>query len=115
MMLSCALACKNKGYDVIIEGILNVVYCSEMIASLKSEFGCDNVTFYYFDVTLEETEARHLSKTQAMEFSAEIMAGWYMSASPTNYTHEVVIPSKNTAEESIKIIVDKYNRDVLST
>lgn len=114
MMLSCALACKNKGYDVIMEGILNIVYCSEMIETLKSEFGCQNVTFYYFDVTLEETQARHLTRAKAMEFSAERMAGWYISASPTNFTHEVVISSQSTAAESIKTIVDKYNKDVLS-
>jgi adenylylsulfate kinase-like enzyme len=108
MIFQCALACKNLKYDVVLEGILNIVNCSSLFEKLKEIFGQEHVSFYYFDVSLEETQKRHLTRLKANEFTIERMAGWYKSASPTHFENETIISSQSSAADSIKCILEKY-------
>lgn len=113
MMLACAIACRDRGYDVIMEGILNVVYCSKLFENLEENFGQSNVSYYYFDVSLEETQNRHLTRGKSKEFGPERMARWYKSASPTQFVNELIISSQSSAADTVQVIVDKYRRDAM--
>ena len=111
MILQCAIACRNKGYDVVLEGILNVVYYSDLFRNLMDVFGVENVTFYYLDISLEESQQRHLLRDKAKDFTADRMVNWYKSASPTNYTNEIIINSSTSSVlESTQVIMDNYLR-----
>ena len=112
MIFQCALACKNQKYDVVLEGILNIVYCSSLFEKLKELFGQTNISYYYFDVSLEETQKRHVTRAKAKEFTIERMVNWYKSASPTFFENEIIISNESSATDSITFILEQYHKTI---
>jgi adenylate kinase family enzyme len=114
MMSQNVRACKSSGYNVLVEGILNTDYFSSVFDDIITCYGEDNVTFYYFDVSLNETKRRHMTRAKANDFSVDMLDEWYSAASHVNYDREVVLNETLSKEEAVKIIIRNYESNELN-
>ncbi len=93
----------DNGRDVILEGILYTARYRDMIASLwRAHRG--RTSFFYLDVSLEETLRRHTTRPQASQFSADDMRAWYTPGDLLGFSGERVIPEVSSLEGSIAMI-----------
>jgi len=98
-----ATYCLDKGYTVIIEGILSKPKYKEMLMKLVGSANCDS-HIYYIDVTLEETIKRHKTKPIADEVTDEQLRSWYQPKNYLDVPDEVVIDESSTLEETVRVI-----------
>lgn len=95
----------GRGYDVILEGILNFQRYGGMLRKLS---GLSTETHvYYFDISLEETLRRHATKSCAHEFGEKEMREWHRRRDFTNFIGERVINEECSLEQAVKRIVDE--------
>ena len=95
----------EKGYDVILEGILGTRRHKPMIQELLEK--CPNNYIYYFDVSLEETVRRHETKNNKHVFGEKEMREWYKEKDLLGLPNEKVIPESNTLEETLEMILEE--------
>ena len=88
----------NKGYDVILEGILPKEYYGEMLERIC--LYAPKVYTFYFDVSIEETLRRHETKSNKQEFGEAEMRDWYREKDYLGLENEYTIPESYT-EESV--------------
>ncbi|MFE3190681.1 hypothetical protein ACFXHA_16840 [Nocardia sp. NPDC059240] len=93
---------------VIVEGILNVDRYGATLERLTA--AADHALHYSFDLTFEETVARHLDGTRRTEFTPEQMAGWYHGWQPLPFAAETRIDASWSAEA----VVERIHRDILA-
>ena len=106
LLLESARASLECGYNVVMDGILNIKHFKEpLFDKLLSEFGQQRIQFYYFDVPFEETVARHLGRSKSQEFGAEELSRWFSSASRTGYDDEVILSARYSAAEVTDMIM----------
>jgi predicted kinase len=96
----------DHGYHVIIEGILHAARYATMLAQLASDHR-GVTTFYYLDVSWEETLRRHATRPQSIEFSPEHMSTWYQHDDLLGLPDEHVIPETSTLEHTAAQILDE--------
>jgi predicted ABC-type ATPase len=89
----------DKGYDVILEGILYSKRYQQMIRALTKK--ADQSYIFYLDVTLEETLIRHKTKPNAHEFGEEEMREWYKSKETIKRDLDFILPQSNSIQESV--------------
>lgn len=66
----------DHGFHVVLEGILFSQSHAEMLQDLVRDHAGESACFYY-DLSFDQTLARHESKPQAAEYGAEMMRDWY--------------------------------------
>jgi predicted kinase len=66
----------DRGYHVIVEGILKSHAYGQMLAALVAAHAGQSHC-YYLDIPWEETLRRHATKPQAAEYGAELMRDWF--------------------------------------
>jgi hypothetical protein len=96
----------DHGYHVIVEGILH----AERYAGMLDELADDHrgtTTFYYLDVSFEESLDRHATRPQAAEFGAEDMRGWYCAHDLLGVPGERVVPQNSTLASTTSRILDE--------
>jgi thymidylate kinase len=104
MIKTNTLIALADGYDVILEGILNVRSYSQVLDDIFAEHPEENY-MYYFDISLEETIRRHnLSKDKKNLFGEEDMRKWYTVAHRSNHALEQIIPESFSVEETVEFI-----------
>lgn len=95
----------DRGYAVILEGILYSERYREMLENL-CKTSADNY-FYYFDVPLEETLKRHQSKPNAHEFGEKEIREWYKEKDLLGLKNEQIINQNLNLNQIIeKILTD---------
>lgn len=95
--------CLERGYDVILEGILYFPRYGNMLKQLVEK--CPNNYFYYLDVSFDETLRRHTTKPNAHEFGEKEMSEWYKPNQLTHFASEKIIPESFSKEEAVKKIL----------
>lgn len=95
--------CLEKGYTVIIEGILSKPKYKEILMKLIESADCDSHIFY-IDVSLDETIKRHKTKPIANEVTDEQLKSWYQPKNYLDVSDEVIIDESSTLEETVKLI-----------
>lgn len=95
----------ERGYDVILEGILKFRRHQGMLERLLR--ACPDAHVYYFDVSFEETLRRHATKPNAREFGEKEMREWYVPRDLTGFPGERVIPEGNGLEETVRQILEE--------
>lgn len=95
----------NKGYNVILEGIMHREYYEKMLRELLDSYRDNLVVFY--DIPLEETFKRHVTKHNAHEFGEKELKEWFREGESLGVDGEIII----TEEQSLN---DATNR-VLSS
>jgi predicted kinase len=96
--------CLDKGYIVILEGILTKLKYKELIVRLFEKAQC-KTSAYYIDVSLEETIKRHATKPTANEFGERELRDWYQPEDYLDIPQEIIINEKTTLEESVLLIL----------
>lgn len=105
MIEANALIGLNNGFDVVLEGILNVKKPphQEVFKRIFEAHPTENYIFY-IDVQFEETLRRHSSRPQKSDFGEKEMREWWELASRMGHTDELVIPEPSTLEETVRTI-----------
>jgi adenylate kinase family enzyme len=93
-----------RGYDVVLEGILNFPRYGGMLKALADH--CPEHYFFYFDVPLEETLKRHATRPSVNEFGRAEMASWYRERDTTGLPGEIIIPEHSSLDDTIRLIVE---------
>ncbi|WP_067820996.1 AAA family ATPase [Nocardia inohanensis] len=91
---------------VIVEGILDAHRYGDMLERLTASAA--HALHYGFDLSFEETLARHTTRPQAQQFSPEQMAQWYHGWQPLSFVDEVRLD----ASWSLDTLVDRIVRDI---
>jgi adenylylsulfate kinase-like enzyme len=94
----------KKDYVVILEGIFYSKRYGAMLRQLLKESKSSRV--YYFDVSLEETLRRHLSKINAHEFGEAEMRSWYHAHDVLDVDDETILSEDLSQQQIIKKITD---------
>src|SRR6266404_2310233 len=96
----------KHGFDVILEGILNVQKPGRrnMYNRIFQAHPDENYIFY-MEASFDETVRRHDTRPDKREqFGAKDMREWYDLASPTGHEREIVIPEPSSLEETVRTI-----------
>jgi hypothetical protein len=101
----------DNGFDVVVEGIMNAKRYSDMLAALAAEHR-GTTAFYYFDVSLDETQRRHATRAKALQFGVEEMRGWYEPRDLLPFVAERVIAESATLAQTVERIRDEVFRAV---
>jgi predicted kinase len=93
----------EKGYTVIVEGILSKPKYKEVLMKLVASADYES-HIYYIDVSLEETLKRHRTKPIADEVTDEQLASWYQPKNYLDVPGEIIIDESSTLEETVNSI-----------
>lgn len=107
LLLELVLYGKKRGKMVILEGILNAEWYSQLFDTLKEEFK-DEILAYYFDIPFEETLKRHQHKPNAHEFGEKEMRAWWNAKDLLQTIPEVCLPQTLSLEE----VVEKIYKEI---
>ncbi len=94
----------DRGYHVILEGILHSTHYGDMLGRLRDEHRGLTVGFY-FDVPFEETLRRHASKPQAAEYGEREMRSWYRPLDLVPELEEHRIDASHSLDEAIELVI----------
>jgi hypothetical protein len=92
-----ARECLSRGRVTIVEGILDADHYAEMLERLASA-ATGGAFFYAFDLSFEQTLARHSTRPESSEFTPEDMRGWYRGRQPLPFTAETTFDVSWSAE-----------------
>ena len=95
----------DLGYSVILEGILSSRKYGPMLLRLNEDFGPDNVRFYYYDVSLEETLKRHKTKPNSGEFGKKEMLEWWLDDDKLGLSNEIVLAEELSLNEAVRLVL----------
>jgi hypothetical protein len=107
----------EHGFDVILEGILNVQKPGrrEFFERIFAKHPEENYIFY-MNTSFNETVKRHGTRPDKKDmFEAEAMRGWYDLATPMNHKKEVVIPESSTLEQTIHLITQTSSLNLVKS
>ena len=79
----------KHGYNVVLEGILNIKHYKELFDKIFSAHPQNNF-IYFLDVDIDETIKRHKARTKSAEFDENEMRSWAASATPAGYEFEII-------------------------
>jgi hypothetical protein len=94
----------DRGFDVIVEGILYADHYGEMLTALIAD-RVGSACAYYLDVPWAETLRRHASKPQAAEYGESEMRAWYRERNLLPGGVEQVIPDWSALDETVRRIM----------
>lgn len=87
----------DNGVDVVIEGILNAVWYTDMLLQLVSDHRGVSRS-YIWDLPFDETVRRHATKPIATEFGEAELRAWWRGFQPALGLAEVVITSTESVD-----------------
>jgi thymidylate kinase len=112
MLKGCADAALERGYDVVLEGILNSDsakggHYRPLLAGLvaradeaaESSFRAD-VGLFYLDVPLKTTKLRHNERAKSADFGPEKLDEWWKSSQKTGLAGEVALKAAKSGGEA---------------
>jgi predicted kinase len=106
MIKANVLAALEDGYDVILEGILNVKSYAKVLDDIFDQHSGENY-MYYFDISFEETLNRHRTKLNLQEWTENDMKEWYPAAHRSNHQLERIIPQSYSLEKTVETILSE--------
>ena len=92
---------------VILEGILNAKWYKPLFELAKQQFG-NHIWAYYYDLTFEETLARHKTKSNRDEFGREEMQKWWNEKDFI----EIIPENTITKDSSLECTVERIYSDL---
>jgi hypothetical protein len=95
----------DRGYHVVLEGILSTARYLPMIRDLVAAHHGESHLFY-LDVSYDETVRRHATRPLASEVTPEQMRGWYQPHDVLGIAGERVIAESLTLDETVAYILD---------
>jgi len=104
LLAAIVLTCLDKGYTVILEGILTRKHYGTMLAQLYTAHPVHNY-IYYFDVSLDETLKRHATKPNSQDFGETEMRRWYEASDLLGAPGEKIIAETLNQDEIVALIM----------
>ena len=98
----------DHGFHVIVEGIMGSHSHADMLTRLVRDHAGESACFYY-DLTFDETVARHASKPQAAEYGAELMRDWYRERDLIPGLNETVFGSEVSQDAAVRTMMEAAN------
>jgi predicted kinase len=96
----------DHGFHVVVEGMLYADRYADMLARLgRAHRG--RSSYYYLDVSLEETLRRHTTRPQAAEFGPDDMHEWYRPRDLLGVVAETVLPESSTLADTVEQILSE--------
>ncbi len=106
-LLFCLAMYGKKNCDtVIMEGIFNSKWYSNLFEKLLNEFQ-DRIFAFYFDIPFEETLKRHQTKKESNEFGEEEMRKWWNEKDLLKFIPEELLGKELKEDEIINLIYEK--------
>lgn len=96
----------DKGFHVILEGILSVKSHGKAIEDLLKYHPEENYLFFY-NTTFEETLRRHAFRAKAVDFGEAEMREWFTHAEALGYDFEYEIDEQLTLLEAVDMILEE--------
>lgn len=96
--------CLDKGYTVILEGILSKPKYRDVLTQLLKSADCKTGVFY-LDIPIEETIRRHQTKPVADDFGEKELRSWYQPKNYLDVPGEVIIDETSSLEETVQKIL----------
>ena len=106
LLFQLAMYGKEHCKVVIIEGIFNSKWYSNLFKKLSNEFK-DNIFAFYFDIPFEETLKRHKTKQNAKEFGEKEMREWWNEKDLLGFIPEILLGKELEKNEIINLIYEK--------
>lgn len=106
LLFQIAMYGKKHCEIVIMEGIFNSKWYSNLFKRLLVEFK-DNIFAFYFDIPFEETLKRHKTKANANEFGEKEMREWWNEKDLLRFIPEELLGKELKKEEIINLISEK--------
>jgi len=95
----------NKiGFDVIVEGIFVNERYGDMLRKLIDDFSGESYV-YYFDIPIEVTIQRHISKPNAHEFGVKELREWWVEKDYLNVPQEKMIRADSSKDEILEMFI----------
>jgi predicted kinase len=94
----------DYGYHVIIEGILKSHRYGAMLQSLRDDHR-GHSSFFYWDLSFEETLRRHATKPQATEYGEVEMRPWFRAGDLLPFVTETIVTESSTLDESVDLVI----------
>lgn len=104
LVYDMAMYGRKIGYDVIVEGIFVKERYGSMLQKLIRDFG-GKAYVYYFDITLEETLKRHVTKPNSHEFGEAELRKWWVDKDYLDVPNEKRIPAEMSQDGIIGMFV----------
>jgi len=98
-----ALYGKNKGYDILLEGILSENKYGDMLKTLLAEF--DETHVYYLDISFDETLRRHNLRHQSSDFGEAEMREWWREKDYLGVLCEKILTEDLSEDELVELIL----------
>jgi predicted kinase len=89
---------------VILEGILNAEWYTELFEIIRLEFNC-SIYAYYYDLSFEETLHRHQTKPNCNEFGENDMKQWWIDKDFIEIIEEKILTQRLSIDETVDIIM----------
>ena len=90
----------NRGFDVIVEGILNAEWYSETLLRLVDDHRGTS-RCYLYDLPFDETVRRHTGKPVADAFGEAEMRAWWRGCQPVEGLHEVIVTETDSLDATV--------------
>lgn len=108
MLLSMCRAAAAAGFDVVLEGILNINRYRPLVEAVIEEAGGpSSAVLAYLDVPLDETKRRHLGRAKAAEFGVDKLDDWWASAQPARLPGELLVGAASSAEATAAALLQR--------
>lgn len=95
----------DHGYHVILEGILAAERYGAMLRQLCRDHA-GRSSWFYFDLSFDETIRRHATRPQARQFTVEDMRGWYRQRDLLGFVAEQIVSATSTLDQTVERIID---------
>ena len=89
---------------VILEGILNSKWYTQVFEEAVRLFGAD-IHAYYYDLTFEETLRRHQTRAKKSEFGEQEMRQWFMPRDFMGVIPERIITADCSLDRALGLIL----------
>jgi predicted kinase len=97
----------ERGYDVIVEGILGRPKYGAMLRELMAE--AESAHAFYLDVAFDETLRRHATKPNAADFGEADMRAWWRQDDLLGVPGETVLAGTLTLDESVDVVLGQLS------
>jgi hypothetical protein len=98
--------CLDNGYQAVLDGIMYADSYGQMLTALAADHR-GLTRFYYLEVSLPETLARHVQRPEAAEFGPELLPGWYRPRDLLTLVTEDVVPESSSLAQTVtRILAD---------
>ena len=94
----------SRGFDVILEGVLNADWYSETLLRLVDDHRGTS-RCYLYDLPFEETVRRHASKTVADSFGEAEMRKWWRGCQPVDGLDEALVTETETLDSTVRRVL----------